>query len=150
MAYFVFKKDLNGVNGTLYRIAENQSDLDNLIINKPDYKIIEDSQDNFDAVKYGTKTVLNYNENTINYIEIPIIYRDQGSLYGYINNVKKEIKWFLDLNKNHSLYNKWNDYFNQLDSFSNELSNINFPLNKSLEQYFKDQNKPSLNPLQIP
>ena len=150
MAYFVFKKNLNGVEGTLYRIAENESDLNNLNIDLEPYKIIEDSQENFNAVKYGTKTALKYNENTITFEDKSVLFREQSYLYGYINNVKKEIKQYLDLNKNHILYNKWNDYYNQLDSFSNELFNVTFPLNKSLEQYFKDQNKPSLSPLQIP
>jgi hypothetical protein len=31
----------------VFKIAENQSDLDNLNINKSDYKIIEDTQENF-------------------------------------------------------------------------------------------------------
>jgi len=150
MAYFVFKKNLDGVEGTLYRIAENESDLNNLNINIEPYKIIEDSQENFNAVKYGTKNALKYNQNTITYEDKSVIFRDQSYLYGYIRNVRKEIKQYLDLNKNHTLYNKWNDYYNQLDSFSNELFNVTFPLNKSLEQYFKDQNLPSLNPLQIP
>ena len=41
MAYFIFGKNLNNVKGTLYRIAENQSDLNNLNINVADYLVKE-------------------------------------------------------------------------------------------------------------
>ena len=57
MAYFVFNKNSENLSGVLYRIAENEFDLNNLNIIKSDYKIIEDSQDNFNAVKLNNKTV---------------------------------------------------------------------------------------------
>jgi hypothetical protein len=47
MAYFIFKKNSDGVVGSLYRIAENESYLNNLNINPSNYKVIEDSQSNF-------------------------------------------------------------------------------------------------------
>ena len=46
MAYFIFTKNLDDVEGTLYRIAENQSDLNNLNIIQSNYKIIEVNEDN--------------------------------------------------------------------------------------------------------
>jgi hypothetical protein len=39
MSYFIFVKDLNNVEGTIYRIAENQDDLNNLNITQSIYKI---------------------------------------------------------------------------------------------------------------
>ena len=63
----------------------------------------------------------------------------------YIRKMRKE---FLKNNKNHQLFNRWNNYYTQLNNL--DLNSIEYPLNKSLEQYFKDQNLPSLNPLQIP
>ena len=51
MVYFIFGKNLDNIEGTIYRIAENQSDLNNLNILQSDYKIIEDSQSNFNLVK---------------------------------------------------------------------------------------------------
>jgi len=150
MAYFIFLKNLDNINNTLYRIAENQSDLNNLNIDQNSYKIIEDSQINFDSVKYGQKSVEKYNNDIISYLDISYEYSfiNKDQLNEYIQNVISEIKQFLKNNLNHPLFSRWNDYCNQLQSLN--LDSITYPLNKSLEQYFKDQNLPSLNPLQTP
>jgi len=65
-----------------------------------------------------------------------------------INFFKQQIKQFLDNNPNHSLFTRWNDYYNQLNNLN--LNNITYPLNISLEQYLKDQGQNSLSPLQLP
>jgi hypothetical protein len=148
MAYFIFLKNSDNILGTLYRISENQSDLNNLNIDKSNYKIIEDTQENFNAVKYGTKIIDKYNENIINYLNETIVFPTKKNLLDYITNFNKLIFLFLINNTNHPLYNRWNDYYNQLNSL--DLDNIQYPLNKSLEQYLKDQNQTSLSPLQIP
>jgi len=148
MSYFIFLKNLDNIGGTIYKIAENQSDLNNLNINQPDYKIIEDSQSNFDLVKYGQKFVEKYNNNLITYINQTFLYKNGDELQNYINNFKQQIKQFTNNNPNHPLLNQWNNYYNQLNNLN--LNSITYPLSKSLEQYFKDQNLTSLNPLQIP
>jgi len=148
MSYFIFTKDLDNVDGTLYRIAENLSDFNNLNISKENYKIIEDSENNFNLVKYKTKYASKYNQNDINYIDTQIKFLNWDELNNYISNVKKEIKCFLDNNPNNSLKSKWDSYYIQLNTLTE--SQFTFPLNKSLEQYFKDQEQPSLNPLQLP
>ena len=63
MAYFIFL-NLDNVEGTLYKIAETENDLNNLNIIKSDYKIIEDTQENFDAVKFSTKNAIKFNNNS--------------------------------------------------------------------------------------
>ena len=148
MSYFIFLKDLDNIERTLYKIAENQSDLDNLNITKSVYKIIEDSQSNFNLVKFGNKLPEKYSSNTITYIDQTTLFKNKEGLYSYIDNFKKQIKQFIDNNPNHFLLNRWNDYLNQLNSLN--LDNIGYPLNKSLEQYFNDLQQPSLNPLQLP
>jgi hypothetical protein len=148
MSFFIFLKNLDNIEGTLFKIAENQSDLNNLNIIIDYYKIIEDSQDNFNLVKYGNKSVIKHNNNTIFFIDISISFARKEQLQDYINNFKKQIKEFIDNNHNHPLWNQWNNYYSQLNTL--DLSSITYPLNKSLEQYFKDQNLPSLNPLQLP
>jgi hypothetical protein len=62
MSYFIFNKQFVD---SIYRIAENQSDLNNLNIIQSDYKIIEDSQGNFNAVKFGLKSIVRYDGDTI-------------------------------------------------------------------------------------
>jgi hypothetical protein len=148
MAYFIFAKDSDNIDNTLYRIAENQSDLNNLNIEQSIYKIIEESQSNFDLVKYGTKIAKKYNNNVITYVDFSYNFLDKNQLNSYVQNVIPVIKEFLDKNKEHPLFNLWNNYCNQLKLLN--LNNIIYPLNKSLEQYFKDQGQTSLNSLQLP
>jgi hypothetical protein len=148
MAYFIFLKNLDNIEGTLYKIAENQSDLNNLNIINSDYKIIEDSQYTFDQIKFGSKVPVSYNNNIITYIDTTILFTDKKSLQNYIDNFKKEIKQFTDNNPNHPLLSRWNDYYTQLNNLN--LDSITYPLNKSLEQYFNDLGQTSLNILQIP
>jgi hypothetical protein len=148
MSYFIFLPNLNNVEGTLYRIAENESDLNNLNINKVDYKIIEDNQLNFDNVKYGLKYVENYINDIITYKDNITIFEKKEVLDSCVKKFKKQIKNFTDSNKSHALFNKWENYYIQLSSL--DLDTITYPLNKSLEQYFKDLGQPSLNILQIP
>jgi hypothetical protein len=148
MSYFIFHKNLDNLSGTLYRIAENTSDLDNLNIIKSDYKIIEDSQINFEAVKYDTKYIINYNGNNINYENNTTSFSKKEELINYVKIQKNIIKNFTDNNSNHSLFNRWNNYLNQLNNLN--FDSITYPLNKSLEQYFNDLGQPSFNILQLP
>ena len=148
MAYFVFLKNSDGVEGSLCHIAETKFDLDNLNINKSEYKIIEESQSNFDLVKYGNKNIIKYNNNNISFSDTSIIFDKKEYLDNYINNFKIQIKHFLNNNLKHPLYEIWNNFYIQLNNLN--LNNITYPLNKSLEQYFKDQNQISLHPLQLP
>ena len=148
MSFFIFTGNLDNVTGTIYKIAEDQSYLSNLNINESIYKIIEDSQSNFEAVKYGTKSSISYNGNTITYENIPSVPLTKQQLNNYVSFYKKDIQLFLDNNKNHPLFNTWQNYYNQLNSL--DLNSISYPLNVSLEQYFNDLGQSSLNPLQLP
>jgi len=150
MAYFVFGKNLDNINNTIYRIAENENDLNNLNVTQSDYKIIEDSQSNFNLVKFMNKFPEKYVSNTITYIDqIPTIaFPSKKELQEYVNNFKQNIKQFTDNNLNHPLFDRWNNYYNQLNTLN--LDTVSYPLNKSLEQYFNDLGQTSLNPLQIP
>jgi hypothetical protein len=148
MTYFIFGKNLDNIENTIYRIAQNQSDLNNLNILQSNYKIIEDSESNFNLVKYGTKCPKKYNDNTITYVDQTISFLSKQSLQNYVDVFKNQIKQFTDNNPNHPLVILWNNYYTQLNNLN--LDNITYPLDKSLEQYFNDLGQPSLNPLQIP
>ena len=100
MSFFIFTKDLDNIEDTIYKIAENQSDLNNLNISTYLYKIIEDSQENFEAVKYGIKHPVKYNGNVISYSSVSVSYT-QVELSGYIKNFKNNINLFLNNNPNH-------------------------------------------------
>jgi hypothetical protein len=148
MAYFIFQKNSDNIPGNIYRIAENQSDLNNLNIEQSSYKIIEDSQENFNSVKYGTKNILTYNGNNVIYQDQAISYSTKESLLNYIKNTKDIISIYLNSNINHSLYSRWNNYYSQLNNLN--LDSITYPLNKSLEQYLNDLGQTSYNTLQLP
>jgi hypothetical protein len=153
MSYFIFSKKEN-IEGTIYRIAENQSDLNNIIINQPDYKIIEDSQSNFDAVRLRNKFPISWSGNSINYIDLSfaadkLAFQTQNDLKNYIYNICiSSIDDFLTANPNHPSYSKWNNYKEQLLNLN--ILNFSYPFTKSLEQYFQDSGQTSLNTLQLP
>jgi hypothetical protein len=148
MSYFIFLKNLDNIDGTIYKIAENQSDLNNLNINQSEYKIIEDSQSNFNLVKLGNKFTGKYNNDAIIYTDQTISFINKKTLQDYVNDFKNQIKQFKDNNPNHPLLSRWNNYYNQLNDLN--LDNIVYPLDKSLEQYFNDLGQPSYNILQLP
>jgi len=145
MSYFIFLKEANNIEGSFYKIAENLSDLN---INQFDYKIIEVTQDNFNAVKFGTKIPLKYNNDLIIFENINSLIKDKVQLQIQIKDKIELIKQFLDNNLNHPLFNQWNNYLNQLNNLN--LDSITYPLNKSLEQYFNDLGQPSFSILQLP
>jgi hypothetical protein len=147
MAFFILNR-LEVSEGGIYRIAENNTDLNNLNIIKSDYKIIEDTQENFQAVKFRTKYPMTHNNVSISYEDLNISFYSERELKNYIENTKYHIDFFLNANLNHPSYNLWKNYKNQINNLN--LSNITYPLNKSLEQYFNDLGQPSLNPLQLP
>ena len=148
MAYFIFQKNSDDLDGTIYKIAENESDLNNLNIFKNEYKIIEDSIENFNYVKNGIKLPKKYINNTIVYEDISIIFKHKETLETFINNFQRVLKYFLDNNQTHPHFERYNNYYNQLNNLN--LNLITYPLNKSLEKYFIDLGQPSFNILQIP
>jgi hypothetical protein len=148
MAYFIFTKNLENLEGSLYRIAENKIDLDNLNINTSSYTIIENNQINFNEIKNENKIILNYSNNTINTMDNSSSFTQKKDLEYYINTLKKQIQNFLDNNQNHLLFSRWNNYYNQLNNINLDL--ITYPLNKSLTQHFNDLGQPSYNILQLP
>lgn len=149
MSYFIFFKNFENIEGGLYKIAENQNDLNNLNITKNDYKIIEDSQENFELVKLNKKSPNKYINDSVVYTvndEDENFFRNKETLKNYIFYFKNSIKQFLDNNTNHPSFNVWKNYYDQLNNLNIDI----VPLNKSLQEYFKDLGQPYLNPLQIP
>jgi hypothetical protein len=148
MSFFILLKDFDNIPGSLYKIAENENNLNNLNINQSDYKIIEDSQENFNEVKYRTKAIDKYNGNQIFYVNSSAKFVDKQALQQEVDNLSNQIQNFLKSNSNHPLYNQWNNYKNQVTNLN--LNNITYPLNQSLEQYFNDLGQPSYSILQLP
>ena len=147
MSFFIFQKNNYAIQ-SLYKIAENNDDLNCLNIIQNDYIIKEDSQLNFEAVKLGTKKIEGFQNNQIIYIDYIINFNSKIELKNYIDNFLGLIENFKKNNSSHKLFDRWNNYYNQLNSLN--LNNITYPLNKSLEQHLKDSNQPFFNILQLP
>lgn len=147
MAYLICSLNADNLPNSLYRIAEDDNYLNNLNMNKINYKIINISNNDFNAIKLNNKTFIKYNGDEVFYENINN-YFTKTTLASYIEQQKKVIKDFLDNNKSHINFDQWNSYYNQLSNLN--LENISFPLEKSLEQYFIDNGQTSLNTLQLP
>jgi len=149
MTYFIFNKNQEDVAGTFYRMAENEFDLNNLNIEITNYKIIQDSLENFNNVKFEIKFPISYNiSNVINYENLNPLFTRKENLEKIVDNFKQQINLFLENNQNHPLFDRWNSYYNQLNSL--DLDTINYPLTVSLEQYFNNLGQPSYSILQLP
>jgi hypothetical protein len=142
MAYFIFSK-----NNQLYRMAENQDVLNNFNIIQSDYNIIEDSQANFNSVKFGTKVINGVTNGVINYLETPVFY-DKNLLSNYKSNLIYSLTLFTKNNPNHPYFTTFNNYLNQVTNLN--IDDLTLPLRISLEQYFQNLGQPSFSPLQIP
>jgi len=148
MSYLICIKNFENIPGSLYKIAENETDLNNLNIDINNFKIIEISQNDFNSLKLQDKFFVSYDNNNIaTYSESKDpCYSSINSLKNDISSTINTINMFLDNNKNHVDYSKFNSYKTQ-------LSNIdinNYPLTKSIPEYFNDLGQTSLNVLQIP
>ena len=147
MAYFIYNKFSEKC---IYKIAENDSDLNSLKIPQEDYLILTANQNDFDSVRLNNKYVLNYNgsvqlENLSNYF-------DRSFLTQTINRYLKTISYFLDAQPQSVVFQKWFNYSNLLKSL--DVNTIipapNGALEISLEQYLQNQGQTSLNVLQVP
>jgi len=158
MAYYIFSKNSEGMNGSIVKIAENINDLNTLNINKNDYSILEDNIQDFDQIKLNIKIPIKYIQNNVFFeenitnTEFPTSPGaeefDKLNLKRKINDYCALIKNFLKNNPNHIQFQKWNNYFNQLNNLN--LDNLTYPLGITLEQYFKNNNQPYFNILQLP
>jgi len=148
MAYFIFQKNKDSVPYTIYKIAENQIDLNNLNIIQNDYKIIQDLDANFNEVKLGTKFPISYTNDIITYQNTVSYFKTKKDLDEFIKIFLESISIFLENNINHPDFQKWNSFKTQLDNIN--TSTFIYPFEKSIQQYFSEQGQAFLNPLQLP
>jgi hypothetical protein len=147
MAFLVFNKN-NGSNfGSLYNIAENENDLNLLNIIKEDYTIASISPEDFFEIKLNIKSAVRYENDSPIYENLTHSYSKEDLLF-HLKILKNKINVFLENNKNHPLFNNWNNYLNQLNSF--DVNSIAFPLTKSFEKHLFDSNQTVYNILQVP
>jgi len=101
MPYFIFQKNSDNIENTIYKIAENDSDLSKLNIINSDYKIIEVTQATFNDVKFGIKHPIKYNNNDVGFINLTHKFNNKLSLELEIKLQSNNIKNFTENNLNH-------------------------------------------------
>jgi hypothetical protein len=152
MSYFIFSPNLPNIFGTLYKIASNDTDLSNLNIDKNVYNIITDTDVNFESVQLSSQNVISYTTtNTIVYEQTPsgtVFFNNLSALNNYIQNYSKSINNFIQNNPSNPWLSTWVSYNTQL--LNTNITTITYPMTISLEQYYKNNNLPVLNPLQLP
>lgn len=149
MAYFIFNKN---ANNQIYKIAENNSDLNDLNIDESFYLIVNTSQENFELVKSNNSIILNYNGSSVELENISIP-KNRTYLKNYISNICSIIDDFLNAQPNHPKYQQWKNYKDFLNSLNTDTF-IKGPedatISISLEQYLKNNSQTYYNILQIP
>jgi len=141
MAFVLFN---NG--NDVYALADNENYLNNLNIIKSDYNIFPISNENFNFVRL--------NQKSIAFVNGQIVYENlthnftKETLTNYVKSFIRKIDHFLKANPNHLFFQLWKDYQTVLKSLN--LDNIQYPLNKSLEEYLEQSGTIALNPLQVP
>lgn len=147
MPYFIYNKNSGN---QIYKIAENDTDLNELIGIGEDYLIIPTSETDFNSVKLNLKDILSY-DNVSNKFVDNIWQLNKETLEDYIKSVCNKIQYFLNANPNHPKYQQFLNYSNYLKSLIIVLIIPgNGSLNMSLEQYLQSIGQPYYSTLQIP
>lgn len=148
MAYFIYNPQ---AANQIYKIAENDTDLNSLDLPQNQYTIINASQNDFDEVKLNNKYVLNYNGSSVQVENLTLTFtREQ--LNEYIKNFITNINNYLVGHPQNIKKQQWLDYRNFLQTLN--VYNIIVPPQKeligSLELYLKNNGNTYYNLLQLP
>jgi uncharacterized protein YktA (UPF0223 family) len=145
MSFLIVSQD-----NQVYKIAENETDKNNLNCSYPPYKVVSISDSDFNKIKIHIADVNYVNDSfsIVDKIENETHYSSE-TLQNYHNGLKKNLEQFMQSNSSsHVFYTRVNNYFNLLNTFN--YSNIQFPLNSSWETYCEQNSIEFLSPLQIP
>lgn len=148
MAYFIY----NPMAGNaIYKIAENDVDLNSLTLPQNHYTIVNASQSDFDDVKLNIKYVLPYNGSSVQTENVGYYYTKE-QLSDYIQNFITTINSYLVGHPQNIKRQQWLDYRNFLQTLnvSNIIVSPETHLIGSLELYLKNNNKTYYNLLQLP
>jgi hypothetical protein len=151
MAYLVFQKSNRG----LYKIYSDDIELNNAndLPENLYIKLIISSSD-FNDVQLGIKSVEIDNQNNVIYTDLEnFAIQSIEQLINMLNNRYRTVDDFLNNNKNHPDFVKWQNYSNTLNKYIKDktlFNGINYPLNQTFEQFLKSKGETILNILQLP
>ena len=160
MAYLLFNKDQENVLSTFQKLIANDTELANVQPPQAEYKIIDCSDDDFNAVKFREKWPTHYSGDTCYFETIDLDYPeksdpsittvgyDQETMQSQLDESKSIISKWLHQHGEHPDYDKWNNYYNELNSL--DISGWSYPTLKALEKELSDRGQTSLSYLQLP
>ena len=144
MAYLIVN-DQNCV----YKIAENDTDKNNLNCTFPPYTTIDISDVDFLKVKQNLVDIsISDGSATFTDRTDPDISITEEDVKNQHENLIKYFRQFLRNNSSNPFYTPCQNYCNYLETL--DYSSITFPLNKTWEQYCEDNSIAYFHPLQIP
>ena len=167
MAIFIFAKDSDNQTGSLYRIADNQSNYDaNKNWNDDMYDLVTVSDSDFNSVKLRDKNVVSKNGSTVTYDDVVWKYNLASVLQNDINSTIADIENWLSVNSEKPMASSVTTYLNYLKGLdatnivtdpsgdatyddSNNSYSDGTPLNMSLESYAVSQGQTPYTILQL-
>ena len=146
MSFFIFNK----VNNEIYKIAENDTDLNTLTVPEDQYFKINANQEDFDSVRLVKKIILPYN-GSLQLQSINVGF-NRNLLKSYIDKNISLINSFLNSQPQSIVFQKWFNYKTLLSNLNieNLIPSPSGSLSMSLEEYLQNQGQSSLNILQLP
>jgi len=133
----------------VYKIAENDTDKNNLNCTFPPYTTIDISDTDFLKVKQNLVdiSISNGSATFTDRIDLDLSITEED-LKTYHESIIKYLRQFLKNNTSNNFYTPCQNYCNYLETL--DYSSITFPLNKTWEQYCEDNSITYFHPLQIP
>ena len=145
MAYLIVN-DLEG----LYKIAENDTDLNSLNVCFPPYTTIDISDSDFLKIKQDLVDV-NISNGSATFTDrdfTPYLIEVNEVLLPHHKNIIESCKIFLDKNPSNAFYTKCQNYYNYLKTL--DYSSLPSSIDKTWEHYCQENSIAYIHPLQIP
>ena len=115
MAIFVFHKNSDGQEGSLYKIADNQTNYDaNKNWGDDLYDTVTVSDSDFEAVKLGNKIVVSKTGDSVTYQDMSVRYDFAVDLQKEINRRISDIEKWLESNSSKPMASGVTTYLNYL------------------------------------
>ena len=167
MAIFIFAKNSDNQVGSLYKIADNQTNYDaNKNWDDDMYDLVTVSDSDFNSVKLRNKSVVSKNGSTVTYDDVIWKYNLSSVLQNDIDSKIKELENWLSLNSSKPMASGVTTYLNYLKGLdaasiitdpsaeatfddSNNTFSDGTPLSMSLESYAESQGQTVYSPLQL-
>ena len=144
MPKLIFVKNNDITKGNLFKIAKDQSHIDNNADwNQEDYNIVDISQSDFDGVRLETKHVI-FDGTNVTYEDNPQDEYDQDHASNKEHIVTILNNW-LEVNSSKPFASKVTSYRDYLVS----LDASTVPVREGLEQWINDQGQEVIHPLEL-